>query len=417
MTDSTQWQSPAGSSQPQQPGAHFQAPGQQGVPTVPPVAGAPGWTPPPKPGLIPLRPLTLGTILSAAFQVMRRNPKPTFGFSLLLNGIIGLISVIVVGVVAVLSFTRVFNATGSNSDEIAAGAIGQVYLSALVPLLLALVSTAVLQGIISLEVARGTVGERLTLGGLWRMAKGRIGTLVLWALLIIGAAVVVLIVLGLVIGLFAAFGGNEGIAVAVVLFLVSYAGVAVLTAWLGTRLSLVPSSIMIERLPLRQAMRRSWSLTIGYFWKTFGIQLLVGFIVGVVSQVVSLPLSFIAPIGMTLLNPTGDNTGLIVTLIIVTALTLLIALVFGAITAIIQSATAALIYLDLRMRKEGLDLELTRFVEARQAGDTTVADPYLIRGIAHQPPAQYTPPGATSYPSPTTPTATPSAPPSESPWA
>lgn len=348
---------------------------------------------------------------------MRRNPKPTFGFSLLLNGIIGLISVIVVGVVAVLSFTRVFNATGSNADEIAAGAIGQVYLSALVPLVLALVSTAVLQGIISLEVARGTVGERLTLGGLWRMGKGRIGTLVLWALLIIGAAVVVLVVLGLIIGLFAAFGGNEGIAVAVVLFLLSYAGVAVLAAWLGTRLSLVPSSIMIERLPLRQAMRRSWSLTIGYFWKTFGIQLLVGFIVGVVSQVVSLPLSFIAPIGMTLLNPTGDNTGLIVTLIIVTALTLLIALVFGAITAIIQSATAALIYLDLRMRKEGLDLELTRFVEARQAGDTTVADPYLIRGIAHQPPAQYTPPGATSYPSPTTPTATPSAPPSESPWA
>ena len=29
------------------------------------------------------------------------------------------------------------------------------------------------------------------------------------------------------------------------------------------------------------------------------------------------------------------------------------------------------------MRKEGLDLDLTRFVEARQTGDIGVANPYL----------------------------------------
>jgi hypothetical protein len=41
----------------------------------------------------------------------------------------------------------------------------------------------------------------------------------------------------------------------------------------------------------------------------------------------------------------------------------------------------ALIYIDLRMRKEGLDLQLMRFVDARQAGNADVPDPYLPASI------------------------------------
>jgi len=55
-----------------------------------------------------------------------------------------------------------------------------------------------------------------------------------------------------------------------------------------------------------------------------------------------------------------------------------ISVVFGAIALVAQSATPALLYIDIRMRKEGLDLELLRFVEARQTGDTSVVDPYLV---------------------------------------
>ncbi|MCU1402338.1 MAG: integral rane protein, partial [Microbacteriaceae bacterium] len=50
--------------------------------------------------------------------------------------------------------------------------------------------------------------------------------------------------------------------------------------------------------------------------------------------------------------------------------------VFGSIGAVVQSATVARLYIDLRMRKEGLDLERARFVEARQAGATDLPDPY-----------------------------------------
>ena len=48
----------------------------------------------------------------------------------------------------------------------------------------------------------------------------------------------------------------------------------------------------------------------------------------------------------------------------------------------VQSAATALIYLDLRIRREGLDLELARFVEAKQSGDQAVPDPYLTSQLA-----------------------------------
>ena len=69
-----------------------------------------GWTPPPKPGLIPLRPLSLGDILGGAFQVLRRNPKPTFGFALVMSLISTFVVGIVSGVVMVFAIERVMSA-------------------------------------------------------------------------------------------------------------------------------------------------------------------------------------------------------------------------------------------------------------------------------------------------------------------
>jgi hypothetical protein len=57
------------------------------------------------------------------------------------------------------------------------------------------------------------------------------------------------------------------------------------------------------------------------------------------------------------------------------ALLLLVSLVIGAITAVVQAATSCLVYVDQRMRREGLDLVLTRYVEDVQAG-RPAGDPF-----------------------------------------
>lgn len=411
MTDGSQWVPPASPEPTQQapafpapgtpaPGASFPPPaapafpppaGPGFAPPAPPAApfGAPvaptvqsGWTPPPKPGLVPLRPLGLGAILGASFQVLRRNPRPTFGFSLALNGVIGLLSLGVLGLVAVLAFNRLSFASNNDVDTIGAGVAAQAIVAFIVALLLGVVSAAVLQGVISLEVARGTLGERLRLGGLWRQAKGRMGALIGWAFLLIGVVLVVGVAIALVAALLVGLGGQAGIAIAVLLTIVAAIGFTVLSVWIGTKLAFVPSALMIERLSLRAAIGRSWSLTGGFFWRVLGIQLLVAVILNFASQIVTTPVSFVGGLALGILNPNGDTDAVIVTTIITYAVLMVLAVVVQAITSVVQAATSALLYIDLRIRKEGLDLELTRFVEARQSGENSQPDPYLQRPAA-----------------------------------
>ncbi|MCU1405313.1 MAG: hypothetical protein JWQ43_1616, partial [Glaciihabitans sp.] len=242
-----------------------------------------------------------------------------------------------------------------------------------------------------------------------------------------GGIVVTLIVL------LALSNSTAGFVGAVLLGLLTVAIAIALAIWLGTKLSLVPSVLFLEHATLRTAIRRSWFLTSGntYFWRTFGIEILVAAIVSVASYVVLVPVTVLLTIFSTLSNPNGsvevvDNT-FYVTLAVTTILTALI----SSITSIISTAATALIYIDLRMRREGLDLTLSRFVEARQVGDTSVADPYLPIPTSSQPGFGSTPqngspsnsgPTANSAPpsnsAPTASTATDDrgGPPKDSPW-
>jgi len=354
---------------------------------MPPIAPL-GWTPPPKPGLIPLRPLDLGTILGAAFRVLRRNPKPTFGAALLIQGSVYLLLILVVTGATFGAFSRIGSSSARNADQITAGATGLVVVASIIPGLLAVIASAVLQGIIVLEVSRGAVGEKLTFRALWKRARGRIGALIGWAtMLVLASTVLIGVIVAIIVFLGVSFG-TGGIIAAVLIGILAFFGLAVVYVWLGTKLALVPSVLMIERMSIRGSIARSWSLTDGYFWRTFGISALVAVIVGVVSQVVSLPLNFIAPIVSSLVDPQGQKGGgAIVLAAVVSVLVIVIAVVFQSITSVVQSATTALIYLDLRIRTEGLDLELVHYVEAKQTGDASVTDPLLRGALATGMPA------------------------------
>jgi hypothetical protein len=365
VTDNRQWQAPEGASAPTPPPGYA-----ANGPTT-------GWTPPPRPGLIPLRPLDLGTILGASFRVLRRNPRPTFGSALLIEGVASIVSVAVVGIVSYLAFSRIAFSDDADRAIISNGSYGILVLAALVPVLLSIISSALLEGIIVLEVARGTLGEKQRLGGLWARARGRIWALIGWTALV---TVAVILIIGTLVGLvvlLVATMGVAGIVIGVLVGLVGGLGLLVIYLWLDTKLAFVPSALMVERLGIRRAVARSWSLTRGYFWRTLGIRLLVTVILQIASQIVSTPVSFIGLLLIGLTDPNGQNgpTTMALTFGLI-AVSLIIGIVVGAITAVVQSASTALLYLDLRMRKEGLDLELARFVEARQSGDD-VTDPYL----------------------------------------
>lgn len=375
MSDPTQWQSPSGGGWAPPSGPSGWAPPQSEQPAPQygqyapqPGAGQGGWTPPPKPGLIPLRPLDIGTLLGASFQVLRRNPKPMFGFTVLITGVTSLIGLAVTGVVTFFAIGRIESAPADEVDLILAGSIGAIVVSALVPLVLSTLAFAILQGVVTLEVARASLGERNRLPQLWALARGRIGALVGWSALVLLAGVLGIGVVAGVIALGAVLGGAVGTVIGVVIALLLGLGMLVLAVWIGTKLTFVPSALMLERRTLGDAFKRSWSLTNGAFWRVLGVQLLVSFIVQTAVSIITMPLSLVASIAPALIAPNGEVGAGLVVAGVVYILSIVLTIIASSIAYVMQCSAIALLFIDRRMRTEGLDLTMQRYVDARAAG-------------------------------------------------
>ncbi|TAJ49339.1 MAG: hypothetical protein EPO52_03425 [Herbiconiux sp.] len=353
----------------QQPAWQYAQPGAQHGPT--------GWAPPPKPGLIPLRPLGFGTLLGAPFQVLRRNPKATFGSGLLIQVIVGVVTALFLGAAVVWAFSRwsSVSSSSSDSDAISAGNYAIILLSLLIPVVLSLFASALLQGVLVIEVARATLGEERKLGELWKAAFKRILPLTGWLVLIGLALLAAIAVIVGIVALGAALG-SAGLVISILVSVVLGLAFVVGAFWIGTKLALVPSVIVLERRGVFASMRRSWQLTTGHFWRTLGVLVLVWLILTFATQILQAPFSFLAPIATSVVDPNGSGSG-IIAFIAVYIVYLAFTIVISAVTSVVQAALVAVIYIDLRMRKEGLDSELQRFVEARQDGSEVWADPYL----------------------------------------
>ncbi|MGO1582051.1 MAG: glycerophosphoryl diester phosphodiesterase membrane domain-containing protein, partial [Actinomycetaceae bacterium] len=113
------------------------------------------------------------------------------------------------------------------------------------------------------------------------------------------------------------------------------------------RLSLAYPAVVLEKAGPGTALSRSWSLTKGSTWRVVGIYVLAFLIAGVIVAVVGVP---VALVGQLL----GLSPALMV--IAVTLLDVLVSLVTTPFTA----GVISLVYIDQRMRREGLDVQLAR---------------------------------------------------------
>ena len=372
VTDNRQWASPAA---PRRPGA-AQAP----VLAPPPSPRSSGWTPPPARGLVPLRPMTLGTLLGAAFGVLRGTALATFGPALVVCLVLAVVKAL--GAISLLS-----SAFASGSGDTAA--VGSVFsgisggvLSWLGGALLDLAGTQIVLAIVSIATAGSVVGEARPLGAVWRRTARRRGAVVAWAAFVaLGGILGIGIAVGLVV-LLAALG-SVGTVLAVIVGVLAVPGGVVLWSWLTTRLAFVPPALVVERLRMGAAIRRSWRLTRRSFWRVFGTRLLVAAMVGVGQGILFIPIQVVAGWVVTLALPNGATAdagqGLVIA---VTLVTQVVGSFVTAIALVVTTAATALLYLDARMRKEGLDLELARYVEHDPAVRRTLPDPFRHPGAA-----------------------------------
>jgi hypothetical protein len=331
--------------------------GQQGGPGSRPY---PPWPRPPqapKPGVIPLRPLGVGELLDGAFTSIRRNPRATLGIAAVLLTASAVItttlSLILIHYLGSVNLPTPGEQLTTAQATHLLTRMGEVLAPTLVvSVVLAFIVDTVLTGLLTVVIGRSVLGHKITAGEAWQIARPRmaalIGATLLIPLILIGlwaVYVIVLVVLALVhapgalIGIFAALGAIAGI---------------VLTIWFLIMFRMAGPAVVLEREGPVQALKRSWRLVRGSFWRVLGITLLAGLIVAVTAGVLQLPFTIFGALaggGNSMLPGTGGN----VAGILISAVGGVVA---GAVARPISAGVAVLLYVDLRMRREGLDLIL-----------------------------------------------------------
>ncbi|KRB36231.1 glycerophosphoryl diester phosphodiesterase membrane domain-containing protein [Microbacterium sp. Root180] len=335
----------------------------------------PAWTPASRPGIIPLHPLPFGTILGRSFSALRSNPRVLLGFALIVQTLAYLVVIAAVGAIAFASFSRLATLQ-FGTDEYDAVAAGSTAITIIAGVVLGLAAGAlgvIVQGIVVTEVAHAAVAEKLTLGALWRQVKPVVWRLIGYSLLLMLVIVAALAVVAVTTIAIAAAIGPAAIALMLLVFLAAIP----LTLWLSVKLLLVPAAIILEGATIGRALARSWTLTRRRFWPTLGVIVLISLVFGFVAQAVSLPFSLLGSGLGTIIAPTGEpNATAIVGLVVTTLLAQAVTLLIQSVAIVVQSTATAIIYIDCRMRHEGLDLDLLAYVERRDAGATVLADPY-----------------------------------------
>ena len=329
------------------PGPYGQAPGGMWPPGRPPA---------PKPGVIPLRPLVVGEILDGAFSSIRQNPKATLGLSAILLTITGVISttisLIVRNLIGGISETNLApNSTPTQVEHYFGHTLAIQGAPALVSAVLAVLVQGILAGLLTAVIGRGVLGHRITARQAWRIAAPRLPALIGAAFAVLGLLVGFWVLLGLVLFVIFQVGAPTG--VIVLIGVLGFFPVLLLTIWFWVMLSLAAPAVVLERQGPLRALRRSWRLVSRSFWRVFGILLLAGLIVTVAGFILELPFGAAAVIlglGSVL---SGHTPGLATTLIAAVG-----SIVAGTVTRPISAGVVVLLYMDMRMRKEGLDLAL-----------------------------------------------------------
>ncbi|MFJ8211782.1 hypothetical protein [Streptomyces sp. NPDC096033] len=362
-----QWGSPAaGQTPPQQPqqaagwGAYPSQPGQQ--PAAPYAYGNPGggWGGPPpaaKPGVIPLRPLGLGEILDGAVATLRGHWRSVLSVSLV---VAALSEIALLAVQRLTMDSLTVPDTQPTTPAQAVRALGDAGFLYGAQYYLEVLGLILVTALLAPTVSRAVLGQPSTLGGTLKAVRPLAPRLLgLTGLLLLGSLAAGLLpaLPGILLGSAAltALGIPIGL---------------VLLAWFYVTFALAPPALMLERGTPAAALRRSAKLVRGSWWRVFGISLLTWIIRTITSTVIVMPFAAIAMV----LAPGGlsgfldGSAALSWTVLVITGIG---AIVGATVTTPMQTGVTTLLYIDQRIRREALDLELARAAGVEGYGSTT----------------------------------------------
>ncbi|TDU04945.1 hypothetical protein EDD99_3425 [Streptomyces sp. 846.5] len=369
MSGNTGWGGPAGGGG---PGGWPGGGGPGGAPGGP---GYPGWgfipvPPPPKPGVIPLHPLSVGDIFGGVFGTLRRHFLAVY-VPLLLTA---LGSALLFGVLAAVAYSPLqsiydaarddayFSPSSGQSLTLVGFSAGGLLVAALGGLACYLVCSTTCTAVLRHAV----LGRKVTVRQVWSESRPHLWRVLgISLLLTLGAAAAGVVVIGLAASLGAAAQSGSVFGATLLLF---WLPVMVAAMYVTVRLVLVIPVVVLENQRPIAALRRAWRLNEGAWWRSFGIPYLVGLVGSVAGQLILVPAVVIGllPVFGQLSRTPDSATVPHIGFGAVAFFYLMMGIGFAVVMVLVLPLTPltnGLLYLDRRIRRESLDLAL-----AEQAG-------------------------------------------------
>jgi hypothetical protein len=280
---------------------------------------------------VELRPMSLGEVLDRTFTLYREHFLLFVGIAALPNLLMLLFRF------AVLLVTR----TGSSSQMpnlSSPGAIGSAVVGGLVAIIILLLMVGITQAATVIAVSDLFLGREASIGNSYQQAKGSILTVI-----------AIMIMTGLATGVGMIFLLIPGI-------------------YIACRLGLsVPASVVERDSPV-SAMERSMELTKGYAGQVFLLFLLVLFLTYAVAGLLQFPVMFLAFKAAMARQQVSFG---------VSAYSYVADFLSQVIVGPIGTISAALMYYNLRVRKEGFDIQ--HMMSSLASVPRPLADPPGIR--------------------------------------
>ena len=304
-----------------------------------------------QPGIIPLRPLTVGELFNGAFQAVRVNPQTMFGFAFAIMAVVGLVQAFFASS-STSSLTRALSSGDSQDLVYSLGSsMGSFVTSGLTML-----ATAFLSGMLALTVWDAVLGRKSSPADAWHRFSPRFVP-VLLATFLIGIIEFVVIVLVLLVFLIPFFlvvvnaasarsydSASAGIGGALSIIFLMVVALIAAACFFAVKFAFTSSAVVLEGLGPIDALKRSWSLSKGSFWRILGRIWLIGIVTGLISSVLGAVVGAILGVGAN----AADSVGMLV------AFSAFVSALLSAVVIPVQSSFYTLMYLDERMRKENL---------------------------------------------------------------
>jgi len=303
-----------------------------------------------KPGIIPLRPLTIGDLFSGAFEAIRSNPKVLFGFTvviMLLVSLIASVSILLSG----LGYESVTSAANdpqalqrSTTDE--ANALLLRMISSMVQWIVTFAGTSILTGLLASTVSQMTVGRKLTLSEAWAMTRKRLGSILgSFALTALITATPIVLWIVAVFASIAVVDGNRDMWWLSLLALAAIIPIFILLFFFQIKLLFAPMCAVLEEIGPVASLKRSWSLVKGEFWPTLGRFLLMNLVIGFIGGFIGFVIGLIG--GLVSFAATSDPSSPIGL-----AISMFFVMLGSGLLLPFSASFETLMYTDLRIRKE-----------------------------------------------------------------